>query len=164
MSRATLVYILMLAAGAGGLWFILRAGAGLAAPTNLSGAWAVGGEDASISRDLGGTVFIEQSGRYFRLKFEQGLQIDLELVSETRPDPTTRDGLELKFEGRPWSLTALGPSETGPLIFRLNGPADHTFTVSRGPVDAGRLAAAAAAPSAAGVAQSPTADAGQHAP
>ena len=45
MNRATLVYIVMLVAGVGGLWLILGAGTRLRAPTDLSGVWGVGGED-----------------------------------------------------------------------------------------------------------------------
>lgn len=172
MSRTTLVYILMLAAGAGGLWLILRAGSGLAAPTDLSGAWAVGGDDPSSPRDLGDTLFIEQSGRHFRLNFERGLQVDMKMLAESRPDPATGRGLEIRMAGGPWTLTALGPGAAGPLIFRLDGPAPHTFTVSRRQEDA-----AAAETSAQSPPRSPpappeplatppevTADAGAHAP
>lgn len=160
MSRATLVYIVMLVGGAGGLWLIVRAGAGLVAPTDLSGAWAVGGEDPSIFRYLGPTVFIEQSGRYVRLTFERGLRIDLKMIGETRPDPSAGAKLELRMAGGPWSLTALGTGPAGPLIFRLTGPAAHTFTVSR---DAGQHAAVATGDTGA-AAQAPTADAGAYAP
>lgn len=185
MSRGTAVYFVMLVVCVGGLWLILRAGAGLAAPTDLSGVWAVGGEDASVPRDLGGVLHIEQSGRYFRLKFERGLQLDLELLSETRPDGVAGDGLALKWEGGPWSLSANGTNAAGPLIFRLTGPASHTFAASRDP-GAARVSArtqrlplgfpprslprrrslTVAAPfeiAATAAAQIPTADAGAHA-
>src|SRR5688500_8882350 len=131
MSRATLVYILMLVAGAGGLWLILRAGSGLAATTDLSGVWVVGGEDPNSARDLGHTVFVEQSGRHFRLNFERGLQVDMKVVAETRPDAATGGELEMRMAGGPWTMTAFGVDANGPLIFRLDGPEPHTFTVSR---------------------------------
>jgi hypothetical protein len=184
MSRATLVYILMLVAGVGGLWLIVRAGSRLVAPTDLSGTWLVGGEDPRAALELGGTLAVEQSGRYLRLQFERGLRLDLKVAGETPPDPATGDGFDLRLEGRPWSLDAHGASAAGPLIFRLTGPSPHTFTASRVPADAPARAAAPASaapaaeaaaavpaapptappPAAGEVAEAPTADAGSNAP
>ena len=131
MSRATVVYIVMLAAGIGGLWLIVRLGSTMTAPSDLSGVWGVGGEDPAIPALLGQTVYVEQSGRYLRLNFERGKEVDLKLVSESRPNPKTQSGLELRFEGRHWSLAARGSSVAGPLIFQLDGPERHTFTATR---------------------------------
>jgi hypothetical protein len=135
MSRATVVYIVILVAGVAGLWLIVRMGSTLTAPSDLSGVWGVGGEDPALPALLGQTVYVEQSGRYLRLNFERGLQVDLELVGETRPNPETEAGLELRFEGRDWSLAARGSSAAGPLIFRLDGPEQYTFTATRGRPD-----------------------------
>lgn len=154
MNRATFIYIVMLAAGVGGLWLIIRLGSGLAAPTDLSGVWGVGGEDPAIPQVLGQTVHVEQSGRFFRLNFEGGLRVDVKLVSENRPKPGTDDGLDLRFRGPDWSLSALGAGSSGPLIFRLDGPQKHVFTVTRlapvsgvgGDAHAAATAAAAASP------------------
>jgi hypothetical protein len=162
----------MLVAGAGGLWLIIRSGSGLAATTDLSGQWAVGGEDTRSPRDLGGTLFIEQSGRHFRLNFERGLQVDMKVIAEARPDSATGQGLELRMAGGPWTLTAFGPGAGGPLIFRLNGPEPHTFTVSREPGTAGATEGTAQRPASPPPGDAPTAapaseiaaDAGSHAP
>lgn len=137
MSRATLLYIVTLVACAAGLWLVLRTGTGLVPPTDLSGVWFVGGEDPAQPEVLGETLYIEQSGRYVRLNFEQGLIIDLTMVSERRPDPGTGDGLDLELKGPLWSLSAHGTGADGPLIFHLEdlkGPVAHRFTARRDPV------------------------------
>jgi hypothetical protein len=131
MNRATLVYILMLVFGVGGLWLILGAGSRLRAPTDLSGVWGVGGEDPTVLQALGETVTIEQSGRFVRLKFAKGLLIDLKLTEESLPDEDAGQLLDMIFEGPQWKLAALGEGAGGPLLFKLVGPEKHTFTVTR---------------------------------
>jgi hypothetical protein len=131
MSRATLVYIVMLVACAGGLWAILGLGKRLQAPTDLSGVWAVGGEDPSVPKQLGESVVIDQSGRFVRLNFSNGLLVDLKLKEDQPPAPEAGKNLDMVFEGPRWKLSAFGESEQGPLIFRLSGPEKHTFTATR---------------------------------
>jgi hypothetical protein len=131
MSRATVVYIVMLVACAGGLWAIIGLGKGLRAPTDLSGVWAVGGEDPTVPEQLGESVVIEQSGRFLRLNFAHGLLVDLKLQEDQPAAPEAGKNLDMVFEGPRWKLTAFGSSEQGPLIFRLNGPEKHTFTATR---------------------------------
>ena len=130
MSRATLVYIVVLVASAGGVWAILRTGERLQAPTDLSGLWYVGGEDPAVAEHLGETVSVEQSGQFFRLNFSRGLSVDVRLAeAPAKPDPG--ENLDMIFEGPKWKLAAFGGSANGPLIFRLAGPERHTFTVTR---------------------------------
>ena len=131
MSRATLVYILMIVFGVGGVWVILGAGTRLRAPTDLSGAWSVGGEDPTVPEALGETVAIEQSGRFIRLNFAKGLVVDVKLTDESPANPQTGQLLDMIFEGKHWKLAALGEGPEGPLLFKLVGPEKHTFTVTR---------------------------------
>ena len=130
MSRATLIYILMLVICAAGVWAIIRAGQRLQAPTDLSGLWYVGGEDPAVPEHLGETVDVEQSGKFFRLNFSRGLRVDVRLA-EPPDKPEAGENLDLIFEGPQWKLAAFGASADGPLIFRLMGPERHTFTVTR---------------------------------
>lgn len=134
MSRATIVYVLMLLLGVGGLWLILGAGSRLRAPTDLSGAWGVGSEDPTIPETLGDTVNIEQSGRFVRLDFAKGLIIDVKLKDESLPDPVHGKLLDMIFEGPTWKMSALGEGRGGPLIVKLTGPQHHTFTIARNPL------------------------------
>jgi hypothetical protein len=130
MNRATLVYFAVIIASAAGLWAILGAGQELRAPTDLSGAWVVGGEDPAVPAHLGESVEIEQSGRFVQLNFARGLRVDVKLKDQ--PAKVAADeNLDLVFEGPRWKLTAFGPGADGPLIFRLTGPERHTFTVTR---------------------------------
>jgi hypothetical protein len=131
MSRATIVYIVMLLACVAGVWAILRAGSRLEAPTQLSGAWSIVAEDPALIEQLGSTLTLEQSGRFVQITFQRGLSVDVKLVDGARPDPDAGRLLDMRFEGPTWKLSALGPGAGGPLIFRLTGPENHQFTVTR---------------------------------
>ena len=65
-SRATLVYVIMLVACAGGLWLILGLGSELQAPPDLSGAWEIAPINAGAppNPDLGRAMTVEQSGSH----------------------------------------------------------------------------------------------------
>jgi hypothetical protein len=132
MNRAAVVYIVTLIACAAGLWLILRAGASLRAPLDLSGTWGVGGEDPNVPQVLGDKLEIEQSGRFVRLNFSRGMRVDLKLVGKFAPDAVSGRRLDMLFEGPRWKLSAFGAGTTGPLIFRLTGPEKHIFTATRG--------------------------------
>jgi hypothetical protein len=131
MSRATVVYIVMLVACVAGLWAILGLGGRLRAPTDLSGVWTVGGEDPSVPKQLGESVIIEQSGRFVRLNFANGLVVDAKMMTDQPPVPEAGKNLDIVFEGPDWKLIAFGSSADGPLIFRLVGRERHTFTATR---------------------------------
>ncbi len=64
--------IVVIAVSAAGLWGILRAGAHLRAPSDLSGTWDIGGEDPATLERLGESVAIEQSGQFFQMTFARG--------------------------------------------------------------------------------------------
>lgn len=130
----------MIVACAAGLWVILRAGYGLQAPVDLSGAWSIGGEDPSVAKTLGETVNIEQSGQFVRLNFERGLHVDVKLTAIRPKDATANKMLDMNFESRAWKVTALGQNADGPLIFQLIGPEKHRFTATRVVAESGKLA------------------------
>src|SRR5688500_18200597 len=77
MSRATVVYILVLLACATAVTVVIERGNALQAPPDLSGLWEV--TDANLP--LGSTLLVEQSGRFVRLTFADGLTIDAKLVT-----------------------------------------------------------------------------------
>ena len=131
MSRATLVYILVLVAAAGGTMLILNRGARLTAPPDVSGEWTVGRIDAvspAPADIVGRRVFIEQSGRFVRMTFEKGLQLDAKLHFEPRPQ---QQGVTLRFRSPDWELTAEGMNVNGPLVCQLIGSERYPFTLSR---------------------------------
>jgi hypothetical protein len=131
MSRVTLVYILVLFAAAGAVTLIVNRGQRLTAPPDVSGEWAVGRIDASSpapADTVGRRMFIEQSGRFVRMTFENGLQLDAKLLFEPRPH---QQGLTLRFRSSDWELTAEGGDVNGPLVCQLIGTERYPFTLSR---------------------------------
>jgi hypothetical protein len=131
VSRATLVYILVLVAAVAGIMVILNRGARLTAPPDVSGEWTVGRIDAASpapADTVGRRVFIEQSGRFVRMTFEKGLQLDAKLHYEPRPQ---QQGVTLRFRSADWELTAEGMDVNGPLVCQLIGSERYPFTLSR---------------------------------
>jgi hypothetical protein len=131
MSRATLVYILVLVGAIGGVMLILNRGEHLTAPPDVSGEWTVGRIDAASpapANTVGRRVFIDQSGRFVRMTFESGLQIDAKLHFEPRPP---QQGLTLRFRAPDWELTAEGMNVSGPLVCQLIGSERYPFTLTR---------------------------------
>ena len=142
MSRATVVYILLVLACIAGVIVIIKRGTALTAPPDLSGDWHILGDAAgSDSSGLGRTMHVEQSGQFVRLRFDRPLTIDVKLVSRsgTANGPTTRRAVQMQFKGDQWTLTTLGIASGGPLACSLSGPEHHTFTVSRASTEAAAL-------------------------
>lgn len=155
MSRATLLYILVLVAAVGGVMLILNRGQHLTAPPDVSGEWTVGRIDAASpapADTVGKRVFVEQSGRFVRLTFEKGLQFDAKLHFEPRPQ---QHGLTLRVRSSDWELTAEGMNPNGPLVCQLIGSERYPFTLSR-PVFEARPTSMPVAATAHGTAAEPT--------
>jgi hypothetical protein len=130
MSRATLIYILVLVAAVGAIMLILDRGARLTAAPDVSGEWALGRIDAASpapASTVGQSVFIEQSGRFVRMTFANGLQFDARLLYE----PSPRKGVTLRFRATDWELTAEGMNVNGPLVCQLIGSERYPFTLTR---------------------------------
>jgi len=158
MSRATLIYILVLVAAVGGTMLILNQGARLTAPPDVSGEWTVGRIDAASpapADTVGRRMFVEQSGRFVRMTFEKGLQLDAKLHYEPRPQ---QQGLTLRFRSSDWELTAEGMNVDGPLVCQLIGSERYPFTLSR-PVVEPRPTSMPVAKAAAGATATADADA-----
>src|SRR5690242_15006230 len=96
MSRATIIYILVLVVAVAGVMVILNRGERLTAPPDVSGEWTIGRIDAASpapADTVGRHLFIEQSGRFVRMNFENGLQLDAKLIYERGP----QQGVTLRF-------------------------------------------------------------------
>src|SRR5829696_7300371 len=120
MSRGTLVYILMFAALVGGMWVILPLGEGLVAPFNLAGRWEIEPDlsmGPRVGPPLGRTMEVEQSGRYFQVRFASGRTLGLKLVRETRQE--TRVKMELAGGG--WDMTCDANATDGTMRINLRG-------------------------------------------
>jgi hypothetical protein len=116
MSRASVVYLVMIVVLVGGLWAILAIGGQLSAPEDLRGRWTPAGPAAWPG------LTVEQSGRYFELSFDG-----------TAPFGVTAgasgDGGPLTLDRGPWHVTVEG--ETDVRTFRVAGPTAGTFTGRR---------------------------------
>ena len=84
MNRATLVYVSMAVAAIAGLWAILTVGGRLVPPRDFAGVWSLTPTQPG-SADLGKSVLIEQSGRFFQLQFSNGQLLKLTMTAVAQP-------------------------------------------------------------------------------
>jgi hypothetical protein len=107
MSRAYLVYLVMFAALIGGMVLIMTAGESVRAPDDLSGNWVVEWDNAPPPESGEPKLRIEQSGRFFVVRFGQHPPMNMKL----------QDGWTGKTKGRRLHMRLAGP----PWELRLNG-------------------------------------------
>jgi hypothetical protein len=107
MSRAYLFYFLMAAILASGLWLILTYGNTLAAPQDLSGDWFVQWDEPRPGFTPSGNLHIDQSGRFFTLRFENGPKMSLKLQNGWTGVRRGR-WLNMQLAESPWTLTCTG--------------------------------------------------------
>ena len=136
MTRAYLVYILMFAAAAGGLWVVLTLGAAMRAPDDLSGEWVVTW-DNSPTTTPSNTVKIQQSGRFFAVQFGTSSPLSMTLDRGWRG---RREGrmLQMRLRGDVWTLDVSGdiPLNNAKQVpaarLELSGPAKCIGIAQRG--------------------------------
>ena len=130
MSRATLVYIFLLSVCAGGVYTIIRIGAGLHATPDLSGTWDI--TDAAKPAEGKGTatLTVEQSGRFVQVQFSDGLHLDLKADP---PGPPDAEGTrKVRMAAGEWKLIARFENrDPTQAYFILDGPRRATFPARR---------------------------------
>jgi hypothetical protein len=107
MSRAYLIYILMFAMLAAGLALIIDLGRAARAPDDLSGDWTVAWENSPPPGSDEPTMRIDQSGRFFTVRFGKRPPISATL----RPGwKGARDGpaLHMSLSDELWSVNLRG--------------------------------------------------------
>ena len=130
MSRGTLVYILMFIALVGGMWVILPLGEGLVAPFNLAGRWEIEPDlsmGPRVGPPLGRTMEVEQSGRYFQVRFASGRTLDLKLMRESRHDARVK----MELAGGGWDMTCDANAAGGTMHIDLRGAVTRAWTAKR---------------------------------
>ena len=139
MSRATLVYILVIGLCAVGLWGIIRAGQGMAAPPDIGGAWllepAVAG--APAGELPGERLWVEQSGQYFQFRFGRpggGGQV-LNLKATEWPEPGTPGQGRFTLTGNGWDVLAALSERRRSMRVRMIGPTPLAFIARRSAED-----------------------------
>ena len=131
MNRATLFYVVTVLGCAAGMWAVLAVGAGLSAPTDLSGEWLVtpGTSDASARDLLGRRVTVSQSGRFLHFEFggnsdsdsDSDLVLDLKMVQEGKPSDQA-GAFQIILAGGGYRMTIRGETGQGPLQTSLEQP------------------------------------------
>lgn len=137
MSRAYIVYFLMFAAFAAGLWVVITLGAAAKAPDDLSGDWIVRWDNAPPPETADGDVMkVSQSGRFFVIRFGARPPMSMTLAEDWRG---AQDGRQLKMHlsKAPWSLNVEGevPARdhwrVPEVRLELSGPTRHTGIARR---------------------------------
>jgi hypothetical protein len=98
MRRASLVYIFMFLVLIVGLWVILARGAKLQAPADFAGRWELIPIDDSDATPQ--SMYVDQSGRYFELRFGDETHYSLQLVDEQRIIQQDRPHIRIELAGR----------------------------------------------------------------
>ena len=107
MSRAYVVYILMFAVLAGGLWVIYEIGGAMRAPDDLSGDWKLTWATPPPPQSSEPLLHIDQSGRFFVVRLGKAKPISMTLRPGWRG---ARDGRRLQMElaGQAWTMRVDG--------------------------------------------------------
>jgi hypothetical protein len=135
MSRAYVIYVLMFLVLAGGLWIIIEVGGAMKAPDDVSGEWTVAWTTPPPPPQSGKPVLrIDQSGRFFNVRFGDGKPISMTLQQGWRG---ARDGpkLEMQLAGGVWTMKIDGDipprSLRAPQVnVELTGPTHHAGRAS----------------------------------
>lgn len=121
-SRATIIYLAMLALFGVGLWAILSVGSiWLRAPEDLSGQWQVHALDAGADDIPLLTMSIEQSGKFFKLTI-QDRGYDLKLTDQTRVGADGSPRTTMHLVGNLASATFQGTPGGDEYSFHFDGP------------------------------------------
>lgn len=150
MKKQTIVYALVLVLSSLGLWGVLRVGSRLQAAADLTGQWTFEsgplGPEADGPERLGKGFTIDQSGKFLRVRFDNGRQIDLR--ANQLPTGNLGDTLvPVELAGSAWKMSGTVRSENGKLIgsFTLRGPERARFVAYRLPQEAEKAPAVAPA-------------------
>src|SRR5262245_29520199 len=136
MSRAYMIYILMAATLAGGLWVIFTLGESLRAPDDLSGNWTVHWDQPPPGFAAKGKMRVDQSGRFFTVKFEDGPTLKLRLADKFRGAQEGRY-LSMTLAGDAWTLNCTSsiartePRRADDLRLELRGGSAYTAAAAR---------------------------------
>lgn len=131
VSKATSVYIIMLAIFAAGLWAILSFGSILLhAPTDLAGKWELHPEDAPES-PAAHTLAIDQSGRYFQIVLDDKHFPARQTQQERITSATDPDEVRIALSGGGNELVFSGPDDSDAYRLETRGTAPGRWQAVR---------------------------------
>ena len=128
VSKATSVYVIMVAVLVGGLWFILSLGSTLLPPTDLAGKWELSGPAGSAD------LLVEQSGKFVNLTMADW-KADLKITEDANQAPTAGQNLAgkgqimLRGDGQKVSFENLGITDQ--CTIRFNGAKTAVYQAHR---------------------------------
>jgi hypothetical protein len=153
MTKATAAYATMFLLLVGGLWAILRIGAGLQAPADLRGAWAVRWDDGRAEPFNAMTV--EQSGLFVELITSAGptsagpantcpaLRGRLNTDPSSNGGPSNRISGQARSSDRRWVISLHQSADGAELLGTLESPGRRAFTARRASAETSSAAAPA---------------------
>lgn len=136
MKNHSYLYVVMIAVAAVTLWVIVKAGNKLQATADLAGEWTFEsgplGPNADGPEHLGKGFHLDQSGRFLRIRFDNGRQLSLRANKipqgkvGTSPQP-------VELSDGAWELSGTVWEEAGRLSgsFNLRGPERARFIAYR---------------------------------
>jgi hypothetical protein len=131
ISKATSVYIIMLAVFGAGLWAILSFGSILLeAPTDLAGRWELRPEGAPDSA-AAHTLAIDQSGKYFQIVLDGTHFPARQAQQEKITSPTSPDEVRIALAGGGNELVFSGPADADAYWLETRGTAPGSWRAVR---------------------------------
>ena len=127
MNRATIVYVVVVAACAAGLWGVIAAGGNLTAPEDFAGKWTLSSTTPAgpgiPMAPYGPCMNVDQSGKFFQIVFDNGPRLNLTMSEpgEVLPVPGQQiERIELTSAG--WLINLWGKPDGDQWVIHLIGP------------------------------------------
>jgi hypothetical protein len=131
ISKATSVYIIMLAIFGAGLWAILSFGSiMLHAPTDLAGKWELRPQEAPES-SAAHTLAIDQSGKYFQIVLDNQHFPARQTQQEGITSPTSPDQVRVALAGGGNELVFSGAADADVFWLETRGTAPGSWRAVR---------------------------------
>jgi hypothetical protein len=135
LNRASIVYACLFVIFASGIWVILRVGSRVAhAPEDLSGQWRPINSDGSMQA---GGFTVDQSGKYFQFRLDDGTVLNLTLGSQpaSLANSNVPAEVQMTISGQGWQINANGASHSDDFEFAFKPPTSVSAHISSAPVE-----------------------------
>lgn len=132
MTRLTTSYVGLLLFFIVALWFVLRQGAELRAPEDLSGFWETSDPIAAVpDRNRINSLHIDQSGRHIELSRDNSLPMKYVLRRQTLTPLEGGQLVTMELAGDQGQLVVQGRAESDAFAFRFGGETTAVINMRR---------------------------------